>query len=130
MNKTIYFSGEDFQTMQNAFSSLNGVIHTSIGFSNGTTAFPTYEDVLKDTTGHALTIKVIFDEEVISIHELVECYFSLLNENDNKPNYLRSGIYYNDLLDGVEIELAIVDLSRGKKVAASKLCNFFPTTLN
>ena len=130
MNKTIYFSGEDFQTMQNGFSSLNGVIHTSIGFSNGTTAFPTYEDVLKDTTGHALTIKVIFDEEVISIHELVECYFSLLNENENKPNYLRNGIYYNDLLDGVEIELAIVDLSRGKKVVASKLCNFFPTTLN
>ena len=47
-----------------------------MGYSGGTTKEPTYRQVCQDTTGHAETVKVVFDTDVISFQQLLELFFS------------------------------------------------------
>jgi len=47
-----------------------------MGYSGGTTKDPTYRQVCQDTTGHAETVKVVFDTDVVSFQQLLELLFS------------------------------------------------------
>ena len=131
MRKSIYFSGAHFHDLQLRFESIQNIEDSKVGYLNGTKAFPTYEEVLQDTTGHAMALKVIFDDSVISVHELVEAYLDCIKPMDNRPNYLRKGIYYDDLLDGVEAEVALVEhLGKDHHIDILKCCNFFPAEIS
>ena len=72
------------------------------GYANGRTENPSYEDVCRHDTGHAETVKVDFDDEVISLEDLLIYYFRIIDPvsvnkqgNDVGTQY-RTGIYYTD----------------------------------
>ena len=105
MEKVIYFAGGCFWGTEHFFKLINGVIKTQVGYANGITEAPTYQEVCTNTTQHAETVMVTYDPEKISLRFLLEMYFkaidpTLLNQqgHDVGTQY-RTGIYYTDEAD-------------------------------
>lgn len=76
--KEIYFAGGCFWGTEHFFKQMDGVIDTQVGYANGKTQYPTYQDVCTDTTGHAETVRVAYDESRIALSDLLEMYFKVL----------------------------------------------------
>ena len=99
---TIYLAGGCFWGVEGYFKRIEGVKDTTCGYANGRTENPSYEDVCRHDTGHAETVKVDFDDEVISLEDLLIYYFRIIDPvsvnkqgNDVGTQY-RTGIYYTD----------------------------------
>lgn len=100
MIKELYFAGGCFWGVEKFFSLLPGVTATQAGYANGSTASPTYEDVCLKGTGHAETVKVTYQSEILPLEELLELFYEIIDPTslnrqgaDAGPQY-RSGIYY------------------------------------
>ena len=111
--KTIYLAGGCFWGVEKYFSLMPGVKETEAGYANGSTASPTYEEVCSGKTGHAETVKVVFDPEELSLPFLLERYYSIIDPvsvnkqgNDRGIQY-RTGIYYADEKDKPVIETSL-----------------------
>ena len=132
MKKTIYLAGGCFWGVEEYFSRLKGVLETTVGYANGTTAFPTYEEVKSGTTGHAETVKIDYDSDLITIPKLLEHYlrfvdpYSINKQGEDEGSQYRTGVYYTDLLDGMEARSYLSNtLKPGYKIEIAKLGNFF-----
>lgn len=136
MEKTIYLAGGCFWGTEHYLKKLRGVTFTQTGFANGNTVNPTYKEVYTDMTGFAETVKVCYDDGIISLEFLLEMYFkaidplSLNKQGEDSGTRYRTGIYYCDPADlpivrkvyeGVEREL-------GQKIAVEvePLKNYYP----
>ena len=117
MEKTIYLAGGCFWGCQKYFDLLAGVIETEVGYANGPTAHPTYEQV-KAHAGHAETVRVVYDPAVLPLRELLERYFQVIDPtavNHQGEDYgiqYRTGIYYADPQDAPTVSAALADLAR------------------
>ena len=103
--KKIYLAGGCFWGLQKFFDQFDGVVSTEVGYANGPDNrdghSPTYEEVCR-SSGHAETVKIIYDEKRISLPELLRFYFMVIDPlsvnrqgNDRGIQY-RTGIYYTD----------------------------------
>jgi peptide-methionine (S)-S-oxide reductase len=52
-----------------------GVIVTAVGYEGGSTPNPTYEEVCSGRTGHAETVRVVFDPERTSYEQLIKLFW-------------------------------------------------------
>ena len=73
----IYLAGGCFWGLQQAMDRVCGVADTETGYANGAGATPTYEAV-RANSGHAETVRVVFDKGVVSLEELLDSYLSYL----------------------------------------------------
>lgn len=65
-----------FWGAERLFSKLDGVKQTEVGYMGGHLENPSYQQVCTDTTGHAETVRVVFDPAQISYRQLLEVFFS------------------------------------------------------
>lgn len=122
---TIYLAGGCFWGVEKYFSLIPGVVATQTGYANGKTDSPTYEDVCRRNTGHAETVKITYDPQVVSLPFLLEQYYAVIDPvsvnrqgNDVGTQY-RTGIYYDNPDDAPVIKESIEQLQRklGRPVA-------------
>lgn len=102
--QTIYLAGGCFWGTQKYFDQFDGVLGTEVGYANGpdgAEGAPSYEDVCAGS-GHAETVRIVFDESRISLEALLRYYFLVIDPisvnrqgNDFGIQY-RTGIYYRD----------------------------------
>ena len=99
-----YFASGCFWCVESIYESLNGVSEVQSGYSGGNTKNPDYYQVLTGKTGHAETVKVIYDSKKISFKKLVEVFFAshdptTLNRQgpDIGTHYRSIAFYKNDL---------------------------------
>lgn len=103
--KEIYLAGGCFWGVEEYLSRIEGVIDTNVGYANGTKENPTYEQVCSGTTGHAETTLIKYDENILSLEELLNSFWKIINPtllNRQGPdigNQYRTGIYYTDEAD-------------------------------
>ena len=103
--KEIYFAGGCFWGTEHYFKQIKGVVETAVGYANGHTPDPTYQDVYTDGTGYAETVKVVYDPQFISLELLADLYFhsidplSLNKQGEDEGTRYRTGIYYTDQED-------------------------------
>ncbi len=103
--KEIYFAGGCFWGTEHYFKQIKGVVETAVGYANGHTSDPTYQEVYTDATGYAETVKVVYDPQLISLELLTDLYFhsidplSLNKQGEDTGTRYRTGIYYTDQED-------------------------------
>ena len=108
--KEIYFAGGCFWGTEHFFKQIKGVVNTEVGFANGTTDNPTYQEVYTDKTGYAETVHVTYNPEVVSLEFLLRMFFkaidptSLNQQGHDVGTCYRTGIYYID-----EADLSIIE---------------------
>jgi peptide-methionine (S)-S-oxide reductase len=69
------FAGGCFWCMEPPFDKVNGVISTTSGYTGGKLPNPTYEQVSGGSTGHAESLKVVFDPTRVSYRQLLDVYW-------------------------------------------------------
>ena len=114
----IYLAGGCFWGVEAYMERIHGVIDTISGYANGKTENPKYEDVIYRGTGHAETVKVIYDKNKISLETLLKYYFKIINPtslnkqgNDIGTQY-RTGIYYTSEEDKKIVEKEVEELQK------------------
>jgi peptide methionine sulfoxide reductase msrA/msrB len=100
--KNIYLAGGCFWGVEAYMSRIYGVSDVVSGYANGTGENPTYEDVIQGDRGFAETVKVTYDPERVTLTELLDDYFKVIDPtsvnkqgNDRGVQY-RTGIYYEN----------------------------------
>ena len=76
VKKEAYFASGCFWCVESIFESLIGVEEVESGYSGGKTQDPTYYQVLTGKTGHAESVRIVYDETKISFKKLVEVFFA------------------------------------------------------
>jgi len=95
------FAGGCFWGTQSVFQRVKGVTHTEAGYSGGSAATATYDQVTNETTGHAESVEITFDPAKISYGTLLRIFFSVAHDptqlNRQGPDVgtsYRSAIFY------------------------------------
>ena len=132
--KTIYLAGGCFWGMQKFLDQFEGVKETEVGYANGPDHAPSYREVC-DNSGHAETVRVAYDENVLSLSELLRFYFMVIDptsvnrQGEDSGIQYRTGIYYTDgdQLPAIREIYAEVEAKEGKPLAVEvqPLKNFF-----
>ena len=132
--KTIFFAGGCFWGVQKFFDQFDGVISTEAGYANGPDTHPSYQEVC-DSSGHAETVKIDYDEKRITLAELLDYYFMVIDpysvnqQGNDKGIQYRTGIYYKteDQLSEIEEVCKTVEAKGNKPLAVElePIRNFF-----
>ena len=99
--QTIYLAGGCFWGLQKFFDQFEGVLETEVGYANGPDAAPSYQDVCNDS-GHAETVKIVYDEDKLSLEQLLGYYFMVIDplsvnrQGHDEGIQYRTGVYYTD----------------------------------
>jgi methionine-S-sulfoxide reductase len=93
--ETATFAGGCFWCMQPFFDNTKGVIKTTVGYTGGHMANPSYEDVSSGTTGHAEAIEVVFDPNVVSYEKLLEIYWHNIDPTQVNGQFADEGTQYH-----------------------------------
>jgi len=133
--KTIYLAGGCFWGAQKYLSLIPGVVETAVGYANGPTENPSYQEVCKNS-GHAETVRVVYDENAVTLTGLLDLYAEMIDpvsvnrQGGDAGIQYRTGIYYEDESDRPLISgwLTLLQESLSKPVAVelAPLQNFYP----
>src|SRR5271168_1787038 len=78
--ETAIFAGGCFWGTQSVFERVKGVVATTAGYSGGSAATATYEQVGQENTGHAESVKVVYDPSKITYGQLLQIFFSVVHD--------------------------------------------------
>jgi peptide-methionine (S)-S-oxide reductase len=99
--ETTIFAGGCFWGIQSVFQHTKGVISATSGYAGGWTDRPSYEDVSSGRTGHAESVRVVFDSAQVSYGTLLKIFFSVAHDptqlNRQGPDVgtqYRSALFY------------------------------------
>lgn len=111
--ETALFAGGSFWGMEHMMKKEPGVISTEVGYCGGHHRNPSYDDVCGGKTGHAETVKVVFDPSIVSYEDLAKAFFECHdptrgeNHDSNPDHQYRSVVFYtNDRQKAVAESLA------------------------
>ena len=100
---TAVFAGGCFWGVEAVFENVKGVSDAVSGYSGGTLARPTYEQVSSGMTGHAESVRVTYDPSQVTYGQLLKVFFAVAHDptqlNRQGPNtgtQYRSAIFYAD----------------------------------
>lgn len=102
--ESIVLAGGCFWGLQAFLRRLPGVNETEVGYANSKVPNPSYQQVCSQMTGSTEAVEVRFDPSIISLRQLLDAFFEVIDPtvanrqgNDIGTNY-RTGIYYTSEL--------------------------------
>ena len=126
-NETMVVAGGCFWGVQAVYSSVRGVITATSGYAGGSKQTADYETVSTGRTGHAESVRVVFDPSRISYGQLLKIFFSVVHDptqlNQQGPDVgtqYRSAIFYGDAMQQ-KIAKAYIDQLAAGKVFRAKI---------
>ncbi len=98
---TAVFAGGCFWGTQSVFERVKGVVDTTAGYAGGSAATATYGQVTQENTGHAESVRVVYDPARITYGRLLQVFFAVAHDptqrNRQGPDVgssYRSAIFY------------------------------------
>jgi peptide methionine sulfoxide reductase msrA/msrB len=122
-----YFAGGCFWGLEHYFQQGPGVVDAVSGYMQGRGETPTYKQVSYEATGHAETVKVVYDPAKISYRRLLEAFFTMhdptqLNrQGPDVGDQYRSGIWYTSEAQQREAEAFIQELTTSGRYGSRKI---------
>lgn len=96
--QTAIFAGGCFWCMVEPFENLPGIEKVRSGYTGGTVANPTYDEVAAHMTGHTEAVKIWFDDDIVSYESLVELYWQLADPTDAMGQFADRGDTYRPVI--------------------------------
>lgn len=136
--ETAVFAGGCFWGIDAVFKHVKGVIEVTSGFAGGRAVNPSYEEVSSGTTGHAESVRVIYDPSKVTYAQLLQVFFSsfdpteLNRQGPDVGTQYRSAIFYLNDEQKRLAEAYIAQLTAAKTfkkpivTEVTKLNNFSP----
>ncbi|MCG6912013.1 MAG: peptide-methionine (R)-S-oxide reductase MsrB [Deltaproteobacteria bacterium] len=100
--RTAVFAGGCFWCTESDFEKVEGVIEAVSGFTGGTVAHPSYEEVSRGGTGHVEAVKVFYDPDKITYEGLLDVFWRHVDPTDpggqfvDRGSQYRSAIFYQN----------------------------------
>ena len=100
--KQIWLAGGCFWGVEAYFQQLRGVQSTRVGYGQGVTDQPTYQQVCTGTTGYTEVCEVTYDEKELPLTKVLEHFFRIIDPttiNRQGPDLgtqYRTGVYYSE----------------------------------
>ena len=110
--ETAILAGGCFWGMEEILREVPGVIETTVGYSGGKVANPTYKQVCTGTTGHAEAIQIVFDPARLTYEQLLGYFFRMHDPTTKNQQH-------NDI--GTQYRSAIFYLSDAQKQTAERV---------
>lgn len=92
--KTAVFAGGCFWCVESDFDKVPGVVQTMSGYTGGTLANPTYEQVSAGGTGHREAVQVTYDPSRVSYEQLLEAFWHSVDPTDAGGQFCDRGESY------------------------------------
>jgi len=115
------FAGGCFWCMQHLFDRVEGVVSTTVGYTGGDKADPTYEEVCAGRTGHAEAIEVVYDPGKVRYAELLDIFWHNIDPTVKDRQFCdygsqyRTAIFYHD-----EEQRTLAERSRAQLVESRR----------
>ena len=100
--KKIYLAGGCFWGVEHFLSLIDGIKETTVGYANSDIESPSYEDLKAHRSLASETVEVIYDENKISLKEILNLFFMIIDptildqQGHDIGHQYRTGIYYTD----------------------------------
>ena len=114
--KEIYLAGGCYWGVEKYISQIKGVLQTDVGFANGDVDAPTYQQVRYENTGHAETVRVLYDPQVLSLPVLLKLFYKIIDptsvdrQGEDVGHQYRTGVYHTDPADQPIIAQSLLEL--------------------
>ena len=92
--KYCILAGGCFWCMAKPYYEYEGILKVYSGYCGGDEINPTYEQVKKQQTKHMESIKLIYDESIISYNEILDIYFDTIDPYDEGGQFIDRGYSY------------------------------------
>ncbi|HOO44312.1 MAG TPA: peptide-methionine (S)-S-oxide reductase MsrA [Bacillota bacterium] len=130
--KKITLAGGCFWGVEAYFSRVKGIIKTTVGYTDGPSVNPTYQEVCEGS-GHVEAVLVEYDEKIIDLVKILKHFFRIIDPTQyNRQGHdigkqYRSAIYYHDHNDLTVIETYIDSIrDQYKKAIQTKVLEAKP----
>lgn len=134
--ETIYLAGGCYWGVQKYISLIPGVKETEVGFACGQKENPTYDEVKHTETGHAETVRVVYDPQQVTLRQLLRLFFRIIDptilnrQGEDAGTQYRTGIYTVDEASQAiaEAELKLLSEKTGRTLVTEchALTCFYP----
>lgn len=121
LRDTAVFAGGCFWGIEAVFEHVKGVEDAASGYAGGRVSSPSYEEVSSGDTGHAESVRVVYDPAVVSYGKLLQVFFSVAHDptelNRQGPDVgtqYRSAIFYRNDVQKKESTAYIEQLTKAK----------------
>ena len=118
---TAVFAGGCFWGVEAVFEHVKGVRDVVSGYAGGRSASPSYEEVGSGETGHAESVRVVYDPAIVSYATLMRVFFSVAHDatqlNRQGPDVgtqYRSAIFFRNEAQKKEAEAYIAQLTKAR----------------
>ena len=118
MKKEIHLAGGCFWGVEKYLALLDGVTATEVGYANGNSENPTYEEVCTGSTDFAEAVRVVYDAGIISLESLLAQFYEIIDptvknrQGGDIGSQYRTGVYHTCLEDEAIIAKSLDDLQR------------------
>jgi peptide-methionine (S)-S-oxide reductase len=130
---TVVFGGGCFWGVQAVFQHVKGVVSATSGYSGGTVANPTYEQVSSGRTGHAEVVRVVYDPAKVSYQQLLTVFFTVAHDptqlNRQGPDVgtqYRSAVFHTSEVQRQATQAFIAQLEKSRAVEGKVVTQVAP----
>ena len=114
----IVVAGGCFWGVEAYYQKLKGINATRVGYAQGGVVDPIYQDVKAQTTGHSEVVELVYNPYQISLVQILEHLFRIINptslnqQGEDIGTSYRTGVYFTDSFD----EKIIIDFIKQKQI--------------
>ena len=118
------FAGGCFWGVESVFEHVRGVRSATSGYSGGSVVDPSYELVETGGTGHAESVRVVYDPSVVSYRQLLTVFFLVTHDPTTRDrqgpdagSQYRAIVFYQDSAQREDVRSYIAELTAHKAFA-------------
>jgi len=117
-NAKATFAGGCFWCVEADFDKVPGVLSTTSGYTGGSVANPSYEQVSSKHTGHAEAVQIVYDPGKVSYEQLLERYWHSIDPTTKDAQFCDHGSPYRTVIfanDAAQLKAAKASLEALQK---------------
>jgi peptide methionine sulfoxide reductase msrA/msrB len=132
--ETATFAGGCFWCSESDFVKLHGVVEVISGYTGGSKANPTYQEVSSGNTGHYEAVQVLYDPEKVTYRELLDAYWRHVDPTDDGGQFVdrgpqyRTAIFYHNEEQKRQAEASKTEMARSGRFSRAVVTPILPLT--